>query len=330
MQQNSAKDDRAQMHVVFVVYPDVSLLDLTGPLQVMNWAKSMETGEQAYTVHVVSQSGGDIQSDTILPVRTDSLEPWLNTPIHTLIIVGGDGVYPAIADPVFVENIRTLAAQSSRVCSVCSGAILLATAGLLNNRRAVTHWEDTDYLIKKFPQVKVERDPLYIKDGQIWTTAGVTSGIDMALALVAEDLGHEAALERARGIIAYMVRPGGQSQFSPALERQRSARAGRFEALHAWITENLDKDLDVKTLASRENMSLRNFHRTYTEVIGTTPAKAVANMRLEAARDMLETQSISIKEVARRCGFLSESRMRQAFRRTLGVSPGAYRERFRL
>ena len=330
MQQIPAKNDEARMTVVFVVYPDVSLLDLTGPLQVMSWAKSTVKDQCAYATHIVSLPGGDIQSDTILSIPSDRMDAWKGAPIHTLIIVGGDGVYGALADPDLVESVRALARNSKRVCSVCSGALLLAATGLLANRRAVTHWEDTDNLIEMFPDVEVERDPLYVKDGHVWTSAGVTSGIDMALALVAEDLGHDAALERARAIVAYMVRPGGQSQFSPALERQRSALSGRFETLHAWIKENLDKNLDVTSLADHENMSLRSFHRTYTEVIGTTPAKAVASIRLEAARDMLETQSISIKDIARHCGYLSESRMRQAFRRSLGVSPGAYRERFRL
>lgn len=320
----------APLRVVFVVYPEIAALDLAGPLQALAWAQRPETGELGYETIIASKHGGRVDTDTLLSVDTVPLRDLKLTRIDTLIIVGGDGAYVSMEDAEFVEDIRTLAGQSQRVCSICSGALVLAATGLLNGRRAVTHWEDCEALIAAFPEVEVEIDPIYIKDDNIWTSAGVTAGTDMALAMVAEDLGHEAALKRARSLVTYMVRPGGQSQFSPALERQRQNQSARFERLHQWIAENLTRDLPVERLAERENMSVRSFYRLYTAATGTTPAKAVEAMRVEAAREQLETTDTAIKVVAARCGFQDEERMRRAFTRQIGVSPSDYRLRFRM
>ena len=314
--------------LVFVIYPEISLLDLTGPLQVFAWARD-PSGEPGYEIAIVSVGGRRTPSDTLISIDTDPIDDWFDRPIHTLVIVGGDGVYAAAEDERFVAAIARLAATSQRVCSVCSAAYLLAAAGLLDGRRAVTHWQDADCLRRDFPGVLLEADPIFIKDEHIWTSAGVTSGIDMALAIVSEDMGHAAAVERAQALVTYMLRPGGQSQFSPALERQKRDREGRFERLHQWISENLAADLRIERLADHENMSLRSFHRLYLSTMGVTPAKAIEALRLEAARDLLETKDVSITAVARRCGFGSETRLRRTMTRLLGVSPREYRDRFR-
>ncbi|MEM6680319.1 MAG: helix-turn-helix domain-containing protein [Pseudomonadota bacterium] len=315
--------------LVFVIYPEIALLDLAGPLQVFAWARRPD-GTLGYEVAIVSDDGSRVPSDTLIAIDTDPIDDWLDRPIDTLVVIGGDGVYAAAKNAAFVARVARLAGQSRRICSVCSAAYMLAAAGLLEGRRAVTHWQDTEILMRDFPGVLVETDPIFIKDGPIWTSAGVTSGTDMALAIVAEDLGHGAALDRAQALVTYMVRPGGQSQFSPALERQRRDRTGRFERLHRWIAENLSADLRVDQLAAQENMSLRSFHRLYLSTMGETPARAVEKIRTHAAQEMLETTSVSIKAIALRCGYGSEAQMRRAFNRVLGISPSDYRERFQL
>ena len=227
----SAKDGeglRLPLRVVFVIYPDIALLDLAGPLQVFVWARQQGSGRLAYAPVITSRDGGRIASDSLVSIDSEPMAPWVRRKIDSLVLVGGDGVYHSMRDRQFVETVAKLAARSRRVCSVCSGALALAATGLLDGRRAVTHWEDHEALVAAFPKVRVEIDPIYIKDGNIWTSAGVTAGTDMALAMVAEDLGQEAALERAQALVTYMVRPGGQSQFSPALSRQKLDRAARF------------------------------------------------------------------------------------------------------
>ncbi|MEO0371186.1 MAG: helix-turn-helix domain-containing protein, partial [Pseudomonadota bacterium] len=199
---------------------------------------------------------------------------------------------------------------------------------LLNGRRAVTHWDDCAMLADRFPKVRVEMDPIYVKDGPIWTSAGITAGIDMALAIAAEDLGRASAFAMARSMVTQMVRSGGQSQFSPVLSRQWRDRAGHFDALHAWITDNLAHDLSVDALAERSAMSQRNFARVYSKSMGVTPAKAVEAMRTEAAQGLLEDTDLSVKAISARCGFNDEERMRRAFLRQLGVSPSEYRQNF--
>ncbi|MEO1194339.1 MAG: helix-turn-helix domain-containing protein [Pseudomonadota bacterium] len=315
--------------LVFVIYSQIALLDLAGPLQVFVWARRDGAEHYAYEVTIVSPSGGRVPSDSLVSIDSDTIDSLPPGPIGTLIIIGGDGVYPAAEDAELLKRIRQLAARSERVCSVCSGAILLAAAGLLDGRRAVTHWQDAEILEQRYPNVRLERDPIFVKDGDTWTSAGVTAGIDMALAMVAEDLGQEAALERAQALVTYMARPGGQSQFSPVLKQQSLDRSGRFDRLHRWIRENLASDLRVERLAEQQNMSLRSFHRLYLSTMGVTPARAVERIREEAARDLLETTSTSIKAIAARCGYGSEGRMRRAFLRSLKVSPSDYRSRFR-
>ncbi len=329
----SAKDNDCQktpFPVVFVIYPDIVLLDLAGPLEVFTHARQPGAERPAYETAIASLKGGSIATDTVVSIETEPLENWVGREIHTLVIVGGDGAEAAMHDAQLIGRVAELSKRSQRVCSVCSGALVLAAAGLLDGRRATTHWEDCAHLARAFPRVRVEVDPIYIKDDHVWTSAGITAGTDMALAIVAEDLGQDAALNRAQALVTYMVRPGGQSQFSPALERQKLERSPKFRKLHQWIAENLERDLRVEQLAERENMSPRNFHRLYASTTGVTPANAVETIRMEAARELLETSSMGVKAVAGTCGFGDEERMRRAFLRMVGVSPSEYRQRFRM
>ncbi|MEO0654244.1 MAG: GlxA family transcriptional regulator [Pseudomonadota bacterium] len=316
--------------VVFVVYPDIVLLDLVGPLQVFSHAPYPVTKGNGYECAVVSVAGDMTPTNTIVSIPSQPVSSVANRSIHTLIVVGGDGAVPGMRDQPLVDAVRSMAQGARRVCSVCSGALVLAATGLLDGRRAVTHWDDCKMLADEYPHVQVELDPIYIKDDDVWTSAGITAGIDMALAIVSEDLGRASAMQVARSMVAQMVRSGGQSQFSPALGRQESDGAGRFDALHGWIAEHLKDPLRVETLAERAGMSPRNFARAYARVVGTTPAKAVEAMRIERAQDLLETSPKSLKEIAVLCGFGEEDRMRRAFLRTLKVSPSEYRQNFQL
>ena len=316
--------------IVFVIYPNITLLDLAGPLQVFTCANAAYSGDEPYITTVVSLDGEKTDTNTGVPLDAEPMSIWSRRSIDTLIVVGGDGAFAATQNHRFVTSVNTLIRRASRVCSVCSGAFVLAESGILDNRRAVTHWSDCDMLSRTWPRVKVEIDPIFVKDNHVWTSAGITAGIDMALALVAEDLGRSTALKVARTLVTYMVRPGGQSQFSPALNRQAEQASHRFNDLHDWISSNLDCDLRVERLADQVNMSTRNFSRVYTAEMGQTPAKTVETLRIEAARHLLETTSLAIAVVAARCGFIDDERMRRAFVRTLQISPNDYRRRFQL
>ncbi len=316
------------MDVVFVIYPDIVLLDLVGPLQVFTHSRRNPQSKNAYRTHVISNSGGQINTNTILPIDSTPLSEWIDRPIHTLVFIGGDGAIDASLDQTFLMKAKQLASQSTRVCSVCSGALVIAAAGLLDGKRAVTHWEDCDMLAKQNPAVKVEIDPIYIKDGNIWTSAGITAGIDMSLAIIEEDLGKPAAIEMARSLVTPMVRSGGQSQFSPELDRQSKDADGRYADLHDWIKDNLKRKISVDDMAEFCAMSSRNFSRQYTSAMGTSPAKALEALRVDTARTLLTSTTQSIKSVARESGFLDDERMRRAFLRHINTSPTAYRNQF--
>lgn len=248
--------------------------------------------------------------------------------IDTLIIAGGRGAQAAAKNMQLVALLTELAGKATRVGSVCTGAFVLAAMGLLDGRRAVTHWDSCTKLQGEFPKVQVEADPIFINDRSVWTSAGVTAGIDMALAMVAEDFGKQTALSTARYLVTYVVRPGGQSQFSTALENQTKDSTGQFENLHLWIADNLAADLRVDELAAFVGMSTRNFTRRYIEEIGLSPAKSVERIRVEAARDILESSQMSIKSVALQSGFGDEERLRRAMQRHLNIAPSEYRVRF--
>lgn len=321
-----------QLNVLFVVYPGIVLLDLVGPLQVFTHARRTPSSACAYKTHVASSEGGPVATNTILPIDSEPLSNWTGAhqpPIHTLVIVGGDGAIPTAKNKALVDQVRSLAERSTRVCSVCSGALILAAAGVLDGRRAVTHWEDCDALATQHPAVTVEVDPIYIKDGNVWTSAGITAGIDMSLAIIEEDLGKAAAIAMARSLVAPMVRSGGQSQFSANLDRQARDGEGRFADLHDWIAGRLQHRISVEDMAQVCGMSPRNFSRRYTEVMGAPPARSVEAIRVDTARDLLAATGKSLKEIAAISGFQDVERMRRAFLRTVGTSPADYRRQFR-
>jgi transcriptional regulator GlxA family with amidase domain len=253
-------------------------------------------------------------------------EPLPEEGSDTLIIAGGWGVYTAADDQSLVAWVREHATDCRRVASVCTGAFLLAASGWLDGRRVVTHWTRCEQLAQQHPKLQVEPNPIFINDGPVWTSAGVTAGIDLALAMVEEDLGRNMALEVARQLVVFLKRPGGQSQFSVTLSLQKEG--DRFDDLHAWISENLTMDLGIPTLALQAGMSERSFVRHYRADTGQTPARAIELIRVETARRLLSDTGVPIKRVAMQCGFGSEETLRRSFLRAMGVTPQAYRERF--
>ena len=314
----------ARMRVVIVGFPDVQALDVTGPAEVFSAARRL--GHAGYEVTLAAPGGTAITTSSgfqFLP--TDSLdEPFPD--LDTLIVAGGPGVAAALRDPALIAWLR--AARARRTASVCNGAFLLAAAGLLDGRRATTHWAACAELARRHPQIQVDPEPIFVRDGDVATSAGVTAGIDLALALVEEDAGAGAARDVARWLVLFLQRPGGQAQFSAGLTRPAADRAPLRE-LQAWIPGHLDADLSVEALAERAFMSPRNFARAFRREIGVTPAAYVAELRVERARLELESGALPVEEIARRCGFGTVETMRRAFRRRLSVSPSEYRQRFR-
>ncbi len=325
--------------VVIVAFERAQLLDIAGPMQAFSSANDMAALAQGgraavppYQVTVVSRRGGAVTTSSGLTLMTRKLRALDRAAIDTLIVAGGPGVHAAAEDAALRRWIVRRAAGARRVASVCTGAFLLAASGLLTGRRATTHWRSCARLQRLYPDIAVEGDPIYVRDGAIWTSAGVTAGIDLTLALIEADIGRKLALEAARQLVVFLKRPGGQSQFSAPLAAQaRAADAdpeGRFAPLHDWMDEHLAEDLRVERLAERAGMSGRNFARLYTARMGATPAKAVEARRLEAARRALEESALPIKRIAGICGFGDEERMRRVFLRHLAVGPQEYRKRF--
>src|SRR5580658_3564411 len=311
-----------------VAFEDVQLLDVAGPVQV--FATANETiaktgGTPPYTVRVVAPQARSVVASAGVVLATDDLPPH-DTPVDTLIIAGGPGVKLAAAEGEFVRWVRARARTARRTASVCTGAYLLAATGLLDGRRAATHWSFVDDLARRFPAVRVESDPIFVRDGSVWTSAGVTAGIDLALALVEEDLGRTVALAVARYLVVFLKRPGGQAQFSAALSLQSGEE--RFGPLHAWINANLSRDLSLSVLAAQAGMSERSFSRHYAEATGLTPARAVERLRLEAARQQLLESKVPVKRIAQHCGFGTEETMRRSFLRLVSTTPQDYRARF--
>lgn len=311
-----------------LAFPSVQLLDVAGPLQVFASANDLiaeSGGAPPYAPWVVAQGGIGVAASAGLGLAAAPLPP-LDAALDTLMIAGGQGVQEAAADPVLVDWVRARAMRARRVASVCTGAFLLAASGLLDGRRAATHWTVCAELARRFPAVHVEPDPIFVRDGSVWSSAGVTAGIDLALALVEEGLGRIAALAVARYLVVFLKRPGGQAQFSAELSLQ--AVDDRFAALHDWIDDHLAGDLSLGALARQAGMSERSFSRRYTEATGLTPARAVERLRVEAVRRLLSDTRLPTKRIAARCGFGSEETMRRSFVRLLASTPQEYRARF--
>jgi transcriptional regulator GlxA family with amidase domain len=311
--------------IVVVAFPEVQALDVFGPSEVFSQAHRYSKGR--YSIELVATQPA-IATSSGIRLETHATLADCTGPIDTLIVAGGDAVREAVNDGALVAWLRAAAARSRRVASVCSGAFLLARAGLLDGRRATTHWEACELLARAYPQISVESDPIFVRDGNVYTSAGVTAGIDMALALLEEDHGPEIARTVARSLVLFLRRPGGQSQFSAAMASQPAERQPLRE-VQAWMSDNLDADLSVPALAERAFMSPRNFARAFKREVGMTPATYVEALRVERARALLETSQQAIDDIALRCGFGTVETMRRSFRRRLGVSPGHYRDRFR-
>jgi transcriptional regulator GlxA family with amidase domain len=298
--------------IAILVYEGAQPIDIAGPLQAFATANE-EAGGEAYRVKVAAVGRSTLD-------LTGGLRVLVAPPPNradTLVVPGGPGVQ--------VAAVRKLARHARRVCSVCTGAFLLAEAGLLDNRQAVTHWRACARLAAEYPNIQVLNDPIWVRDDHIWTSAGVTAGIDLTLALIEEDLGAALALRVARRLVVYMRRPGGQAQHSAPLALQA---ADSFGPLMEWMLANLHKPIKVEQLAERSGMAPRSFHRHFLARTQLTPAKAIERLRLDQARTLIETTNLRLITIAARVGFGSEERLRRSFQRSLGVAPNEYRERF--
>jgi transcriptional regulator GlxA family with amidase domain len=318
--------------IVFVAYPGITALDLVGPHEVFaaadEVARRTRRDPDAYRIEVVAPEAGAVRTTRGPAIVADRAMSSARGAIDTLVIVGGEEARQAATDAGFVAGVARLARRSRRVTSVCTGAWLLAAAGILDGRRATTHWARCKEFATEFPKVTVEADPIFVRDGNVWTSAGVTAGMDLALALVDDDLGRDVALMTARQLVLFVQRPGGQSQFSAQLGAQLAARQPIRE-LQQWIVEHPDGDLGVDRLAARVAMSPRHFARVFREEVGATPAAYVERVRVEVARRLLETTDFGIDEIAGAAGFGTPETTRRAFARRVGTSPSEYRDRFR-
>ncbi|MFF2078699.1 GlxA family transcriptional regulator [Kitasatospora sp. NPDC058162] len=319
--------------IVFAVFPGFQILDLTGPHEVFTQAGRLTGGITIDTVAAapgpVPASGGIAVSPTLTIDELDdhNATDGAGAPVDTLIAVGGTGVHRACEDRRFVDWFARTAGRARRTASVCSGAFLLGAAGLLDGRRAVTHWSRCAQLAERYPLATVDPDPIFVRDGELWTSAGITAGMDLALAMTEADHGPEVSRAIARQLVMFVQRPGGQAQFSAQLAAQRPERAPLREVLD-WIADHPGEDLAVPALAARSAMSERNFTRVFRAETGRTPGAYVESVRIEAARRLLETTAATLDSVAHSCGFGTVETLHRSFRRTLRVTPGEYRRRF--
>jgi transcriptional regulator GlxA family with amidase domain len=305
--------------IAVLIFPRFQLLDAAGPLTAFDEARR-RTMPPAYRFRLMARAGGLVVSSSGVQLMA---EPLTSDPLDTLIVAGGWGVSEVSACPETLAYVRAAAGRARRIASVCSGAFVLAASGLLDGKRATTHWARAAELARSYPRVRVEPDRIFVQDGAVWTSAGITAGIDLALALIAEDVGEPIAKRAAQQLVVYHRRPGGQSQFSALLETDRSN--GRFSPVLAWAREHLNEPLPVERLAERVAMSPRHFTRSFLSETGMTPAKAVERLRLEVARERVEGSPEPIEHVAARTGFRDPERMRRAFIRAFGQPPQALR-----
>src|SRR5690242_933989 len=320
---------RRPRQVWIVMFPDVQALDVTGPLEVFALANRLSPGRAPrYQISVLArEAGADSTSSGLSLIAGRGIRQGTG-PVDTLLAAGGQGTRAAMRDARLGSRTRRTAPPPRPLASVCSGAFLLGEAGLLYGRRATTHWAVCEALQRRYPTARVETDPIFVRDGKVSTSAGVTAGMDLALELVEEDGGRDLALSVARWLVLFLRRPGGQSQFSVQLSAQVAERRG-LRDLQGWVADHLDDDLSVPALARRAGMSPRNFARAFRREIGATPAAYVEAQRVEGARRLLETADLSVAEVAAACGFGRVETMHRAFRRGVRVSPGQYRRHFR-
>ncbi len=306
--------------VAFLIFDDFQLLDAAGPISTFEMPMR-GMNPPPYELKVIGMKAGPVPSSCGVAMVAEAIPRAAR--FDTLIVAGGVGTRSAMQDKRTLDFVRAQAESARRICSVCSGAYILAAAGVLDGKRATTHWRRTPDFRMRFPDVKLEPDRIYTRDGKVWTSAGITAGIDLSLALIADDLGEDVARKSAQELVVYHRRPGGQSQFSALLDIERAE--GRFTELLAWARERLDDPLSVDDLARQANMSPRNFARAFAAETGVTPARAVERLRLEAARERVEHSSDTIDVIAAEAGFGDPERMRRAFLRAFGQPPQALR-----
>ncbi|UYQ65758.1 GlxA family transcriptional regulator [Streptomyces peucetius] len=311
--------------LLVVLFDDVQSLDVTGPIEVFEGARRACGDRSAYRIRTASPDGAPVRTSSGLTLVPDGSLADVPAP-HTLLVPGGEGTRRP--DPRLIDWLRDRAPRAERLVSVCTGALLLAEAGLLDGHRATTHWLVCDHLAGTYPEVDVEPDPIFVRDGRISTSAGVTAGIDLALALVEEDLGRDIALTVARHLVVFLRRPGNQSQFSAQLAAQTASREP-LRAVQHWVTQRPEADLSVESLAGRAGLSPRHFTRAFQAETGTTPGRYVERVRLEHARRLLEDTADGVTKISRACGYGTSEAMRRAFVKALGVAPAEYRRRFR-
>lgn len=315
--------------IVMLGYQGASALDLIGPLDVLTGSIfALPDSKPHYIVEVVSTNGGLLNTSPAgIQISSKRLADVVVQQIHTLLISGGPNVEETLKDEQLIQWIAKASKTANRVASVCTGAFLLAEAGLLDGRKATTHWKWAAELARRYPLVNVQPDHIYVKDDFVYSSAGITAGMDLALALLEEDLGRDIALEVARNWVMFLKRPGGQSQFSALLPKPADSN-NSMNNIVAWIADHLDRELTVECLADQCKMSARNFARRFHAEMGITPAKYIETMRIQAARSRLENTSESIESIADNTGFSNGERMRRAFIRHINTCPQDYRARF--
>jgi transcriptional regulator GlxA family with amidase domain len=323
---------RQPRRVLILAAAPAQLLDIAGPAEVLAQAGRLgDAGAGSYDLacHIVPEAGSPATTAGLAlgsTVGAADLRAW--PALDTLIVAGGEGARRRCGEPAVRDLTRHLAGRARRVVGICTGAFILASAGCLDGRRATTHWRWAEALARDHPGITVDPEPIYVHDDGVWTSAGITAGLDLALALVEADHGHALALAVAREMVMFLRRPGGQKQFSPHLAAQTGLSA-RLADLVPWMSENLHRPLRVETLAERAGLSPRQFARAFRAQTGTTPARLLERLRVETARRMLEADGGSLAAVAALCGFGADETMRRAFLRHVGVPPGDYRDRFR-
>lgn len=320
--------------IVMIGYEDAQILDIVGPLEMFAAANVLmerggHEGPAPYEIVLQAEHAGPFRTTGGLSLVADAAMDERFGDVDTVMVSGGDGTISVLKDAALLDCIKDHAAIARRIVSICSGAFLLAEAGLLDGKRATTHWGAVDWFRKLYPDIELEEDAIYVRDGNVWTSAGITAGMDLALALIAEDLGADLAMEVARKNVIFMMRPGGQSQFSSHLTASSSGDGPISRAMN-YVVDHMEEDCSVSRLSEVAHMSERTFLRRFSEAAGMTPAKFVEAIRLEAARQRLEATITPIEAIAGECGFGSTERMRRTFQRQLGVAPGQYRERFRV
>ncbi|WP_395406569.1 GlxA family transcriptional regulator [Pseudoduganella sp. UC29_106] len=315
------------MRIAVLVFPGVQMLDVSGPLDVFTEGARQSGQPDFYQFDLIALDEGPITASNGIVFQPSCTIATAPSDIDTLLVAGGPQIRDMEPQDRLTQWLVRQAGQVRRLGSVCSGALLLANAGLLDGRHVTTHWNISAYLARRFPKVNMEHDRIYIRDGSLYTSAGVSAGLDLALALVEEDLGRETALKVARELVMFLKRPGGQSQFSAHLAAQTAERSA-IRALQEWVLENLEQNLSVDRLAAQAGMSVRNFSRLFKSDTEMTPADFVESARIDAARRMLEDSPTPLKRVAARSGFHDPNSLRRAFVRRLGVTPGDYRSRF--